>query len=86
MFVSFINVFDTNSEGYRWLSRTLHDLFTSFYAKPALFIELHLTLQTDFMAHCCFGFLPMTSIEQICPSPLLYRDLLSAAWRQKNVR
>jgi len=80
MFVSFINVFTR----IRKVTVSFQGLYaiccTSFCAKPALFIELHLTLQTDFAARCCFWFSANDySIEQICPSPLLHRDLLSAA-------
>jgi len=54
----------------------------SFYVKPALLIELYLTLQTDFAA-VVLGFLPMTPIEQIYP-PLLERSFVSGI--VKNVR
>jgi len=44
--------------------------------KPALFIELYLTLQTDFSV--VFGFLPMTLLLNKF-AHLYYRDLLLAA-------
>jgi len=56
---------------------TLRDWLQVFYAKPALFIELYLTLQTDF-ASVVFGFLPMTLLLNKSDHPC-YRDLLSAA-------
>jgi len=51
----------------------------SFYAKPALSIELHLTLQTDFAARCCFWFSANdSSIEQILPiTPAIQRSFVS---------
>jgi len=49
----------------------------SFHVNHALFIELYLTLQTDFAARCCFWFSPNDyPIEQICP-PLLLRSFVS---------
>jgi len=59
MFVSFINVFTR----IRNVTVSCQEIYAiccrSFYAKPVLFIELYLTLQTDFAA-VVFGFLPMT--------------------------
>ena len=56
----------------------------SFYVKPALFVELYLTLQTDFTARCCFCFFTNdSSIEQIF-QPLPQRSFVSGI--VKNVR
>jgi len=55
----------------------------SFYVKPALFIELYLTLQTDFAVRCCFWFSANdSSIEQIC-SPLLQRYFVSGMVKKR---
>ena len=58
MFVSFFNVF-TRIRKVTVSWQVLYAICCrSFYVNPALFIELYLTLQTDFTA--VFGFLPMT--------------------------
>jgi len=77
MFVSFINVFTR----IRKVTVGCQGLYAiccrSFYVKPALFIELYLTLQTDFAA-VVFVFLPMTHLlNKFADS--CYRDLLLAA-------
>jgi len=57
MFVSFISAFTqfrmVTSQGIYGIR------CRSFYIKLAFFNELHLTLQSDFLARCVFDFLPM---------------------------
>jgi len=66
MFVSFINVFTR----IRKVTFSIQGFYAiccrSFYLKPSLFIELYLTIQSDFAAYCCFWFSANDStIEQI---------------------
>jgi len=78
MFVSFINVF-TRIRKVTVICQGLHAICCrSFYVKPALFIELYLTLQTDFAARWCSGFLPITLLLNKCAHPC-YTNLLLAA-------
>jgi len=71
MFASFVNVFTRIREVAVCCQGLYAICCRSFYIKPALFIELYLTLQTSFAAHWCFWFSANdSSIEQICP-PLL---------------
>ena len=79
MFVSFFNVFTrirkvTVSCNCKGLCAIC---CRSFYVKPALFIELYLTLKTDFLCSSLFpvvlGFLPMTLLLNKFAHPC-YRD------------
>jgi len=77
MSVSFINVF-TRIRKVTVSCQGLYAIWCrSFYVKPALFIELYLTLQTDFAA-VAFGFLPMTQLLNKFAHPC-YSDVLLAA-------
>jgi len=83
MFVSFINVFTR----IRKVMVSCQGLYAvccrSFYVKPALFNELHFTLQTDFAARCCFWLSANdSSIEQICP-PVLKRSFVSGIVKKR---
>jgi len=77
MFVSFVNVFTRIRMVTVRCQRLCATCCRSFYAKPALFTELYLTLQIDFAA-VVFGFLPMTLLLNKFANPC-YRDLLLAA-------
>jgi len=77
MFVSFFNVFTR----IRKVTVSCQGLYAvccrSFYVKPALFVELYLTLKTDFTARCFwFSASDLLMIEFAHPC---YRDLLLAA-------
>jgi len=63
MFASFINVL-TRIRKVTVSCQGLYAIYcTSFYAKPALFFELHLTLQSDFSARCLWFSANDSSIE-----------------------
>jgi len=75
MFVSFINEFTQIRKVTISCQKMYVICCRLFYVKPALFIELYLTLQTDFAARRCFWFSANdSSIEQICPP--CFQDLL----------
>jgi len=74
MFAPFINVFTrirmVSCQGFymTWCR--------SFYAKPGFFIELSLTLQTDFAARWCLWFLTMILLSNKFVHPSITTWLL----------
>jgi len=85
MFVSFINVFTRiRNVAVSW-QRLYAICCRSFYVKPALSIEVYLTLQTDFSVRCCFWFSANeSSVEQICP-PLQQRSFVSGIVKKRGL-